>query len=273
MQLAHHLTNIIAYKKQEVERLKEEVSSQKNHYLSQILKQNHLQKEQFATALKEPGLSIIGEIKRQSPTRGKIRSIDSPADLALKYCCGGASAISVLTDTQGFGGSFLDMQQVNQKLQSQYSHVSVLRKDFILHPLQLAEAIFFGAHAVLLIVSVVGENLKFLIQEAQRLGLEVLTEIHDLSELELALEAEAPIIGVNHRNLQTFEIDLNLSEILKPFIPPQIITVAESGIHHPTQAKRMRELGFDAILVGEALVSSKDPSLLIKQMKGEENES
>ncbi|BAE81210.1 indole-3-glycerol phosphate synthase [Chlamydia felis Fe/C-56] len=273
MQLAHHLANIVAYKKQEVERLKEEVCTQPDHYLSQILNQNHLRREHFATALKGPGLSIIGEIKRQSPTRGKIGCIDNPADLALKYCCGGAAAISVLTDTRGFGGSFLDMQQVSQKLQSQYSHVSVLRKDFILDPLQLAEAIFFGANAVLLIVSVVGENLKFLIQEAHRLGLEVLTEIHDFSELELALEAEASIIGINHRNLKTFEIDLNLSESLKPFIPPQIITVAESGIHHPIQAKRMRELGFDAVLVGEALVRSKDPALLIKQMKGEENES
>lgn len=270
MKTVNHLEEIIANKKQEIERLVDETKYHPEHYLNMILNQNHLPSTHFSTALKKNNLAVIGEVKRRSPTCGEIRRIDDPAELALKYCEGGASAISVLTDARAFGGSLLDMVQVKQRLKEKYPSVSVLRKDFILHPLQLAEAVSVGVSAVLLIVNVVGMNLKFLIQEAQRLGLEVLTEVHDLPELELALEAGAPIIGINHRNLSTFEIDLNISEVLRPLIPAHIITVAESGIHQPMQARQMRELGFDAILVGEALVRSNDPSQLIKEMKGEQ---
>lgn len=273
MKPANHLEKIMAYKKQEIDQLIEDAKSHPKHSLNQILNRNHIPSKHFSTALKGPTLAVIGEVKRRSPTCGKIGSIEDPSALALKYCCGGASAISVLTDAKGFGGSLVDLKQVFQTLKSEYPHVSVLRKDFILHPLQLAESVLVGANAVLLIVNAVGKNLKILLQEAKRLGLEVLTEVHDLPELELALEAEAPIIGINHRNLNTFEIDLGISEMLRPLIPPHIITVAESGIHHPMQAKQMRELAFDAILVGEALVRSKDPSDLIKQMKGKKNES
>lgn len=269
MKPAQHLEKIIAYKKQEIERLIDETKNNTEHSLNRILSQNHQPSTHFSAALTGNNLAVIGEVKRRSPTCGEIGRIDDPSELALKYCQGGASAISVLTDAKGFGGSLLDMSLVAGSLKLQYPGISVLRKDFILHPLQLAEAVSAGANAVLLIVNAVGKNLKILIQEAGRLGLEVLTEVHDLPELELALEAEAPIIGINHRNLNTFEIDLSLSEALRPMIPPHIITVAESGIHQPGQAKQMRELGFDAILVGEALVRSKDPSRLIKQMKGE----
>lgn len=273
MKFNNHLEKIIAIKKQEIDRLIDETKKDPKHDLNQVLYRNHLPSKHFSTALKQSSLTIIGEVKRRSPTCGEIGRIDDPSDLALKYCQGGASAISVLTDANSFGGSLLDMNQVIQAQKLSYPDVSVLRKDFIFHPLQLAEAAFVGAHAVLLIVNVVGKNLKFLLQEAKRLGLEVLTEVHDLPELELALEAEAPIIGINHRNLSTFEIDLSVSEILRPLIPPNIVAVAESGIHQPEQARKMRELGFDAILVGEALVRSKDPSQLIKQMKGEMNEN
>lgn len=273
MKSANYLDKIIIHKKQEVERLMNETKIDPEHHLNKILNQIHKPCAHFSAALKGPNLAIIGEVKRRSPTCGEIERINDPAELALKYCQGGASAISVLTDAKSFGGSLLDMSQVTHALDLQYPNVSVLRKDFILHPLQLAEAVSAGANAVLLIVHTVGKNLTFLLQEARRLGLEVLTEVHDLADLELALEAEAPIIGINHRNLTTFEIDLSISAILRPLIPPHIITVAESGIHQPMQAKQMRELGFDAILVGEALVRSKDPSKLIKLMRGENDES
>lgn len=273
MKAANHLEKIIAYKKQEIDQLIDETKNDPSHVLNQILNQNYLPSQHFSTALKGTSLTIIAEVKRQSPSLGEIRQIDNPAELALKYVQGGASAISVLTDAKSFGGSLRDMSQVRHELKLQYPSVSVLRKDFILHPLQLAEAISAGANAVLLIVHAVGKKLKCLLQEASRLGLEVLTEVHDLADLELALEAEAPIIGINHRNLKTFEIDLNVSAILRPLIPPHIITVAESGIHQPLQAKQMHELGFDAILVGEALVRSKDPAKLIRLMRGENDES
>lgn len=268
MKPSTYLDKIVAYKKQEVEKLMSEVQSNSDHLLNKILEQSHVPGTHFSASLKNPHVAIIGEVKRKSPSRGEIGRIDDPCELALKYCQGGASAISVLTDAKSFGGSLQDMKQVKERLTQKYPKVSVLRKDFILHPLQLAEAVSAGANAVLLIANVVGKHLQYLLREAKRLGLEVLTEVHDLHELELALEADAPIIGINHRNLHTFEIDLGISETLRPMIPSHIITVAESGIYQPEQAKRMHELGFDAILVGEALVKSNDPSELIRQMKG-----
>jgi indole-3-glycerol phosphate synthase len=273
MKSADYLDKILIHKKQEIEWLIHETKINPQHHLNLISNQTHKPRAHFSAALKGSNLSVIGELKRRSPTCGEIGRIDDPTKLALKYCQGGASAISVLSDAQGFGGSLSDIRQVADSLKIQYPNVSVLRKDFIIHPIQLAEAVFAGAHAVLLIAQAVRKNLKHLIKEAERLGLEVLTEVHDLGDLELALEAEASIIGINHRNLITFEIDLSISRTLRPLIPPHIITIAESGIQHPMQAKQMRELGFDAILVGEALVRSKDPAKLIQLMQGENNES
>lgn len=273
MQTADYLNKILSYKRQEVDRLIQEMDMNPSHPFNQILNQRHTPGILFSTALKGNSLAVIGEVKRRSPSRGDIGQIADPQELALKYCQGGASAISVLTDVQSFGGSLSDLTHVARAIRIEYPQVAILRKDFIIHPIQLAEATHAGANAVLLIVHAIGKQLESLIQEARRLGLEVLTEVHNLDELELALEAQAPIIGINHRNLTTFEIDLSISEKLRPLIPPHIITVAESGIHEPMQAKRMRELGFDAILVGEALVRSKDPSKLIKMMKEEEDES
>lgn len=218
-------------------------------------------KKRFSAALKK--FAVIGEVKRRSPSRGVIGEIDDPVALAKKYIQGGAGAISVLTDGPSFGGCLEDLQRVSAGIEA-----PTLRKDFILHPLQLAEAATAGASAVLLIARLVGKELKSLMTTAELLGLETLTEIHDEEDLQLALEAGAPIIGVNHRNLETFAIDLSISDRLKPLIPAGVITVAESGIHTPEQAKRMRELGYDAILVGEALVKAENPARLIAAMRG-----
>ncbi len=223
----------------------------------------------FASSLRQNEIAIIGEVKRRSPSRGDIGEIENPLDLAMRYCAGGVGAISVLTDSPSFGGDLEDLRSVSQGL----LNVPVLRKDFILHPLQLAEAALAGASAVLLIVRLLGENLKSLLEIAANLELETLTEIHDEADLEIALKANAPIIGVNHRDLQTFKIDLALSERLHPQIPSSIITVAESGIRNAEDAQRMKDLGYDAILVGEALVSSKDPAGLIRSMKAGKYES
>lgn len=272
MKTTNYLEKIIATKQAEVDRLIEETKMNPGHPLNRVLQMNHPQSEHFSKALKNKGLSVIAEVKRRSPSCGELRSIDNPARLAIQYCHGGASAISVLTDSTYFGGSLSDLNCVSEALSSDYPNVAVLRKDFIIHPLQLAEAVKAGAHAVLLIVSVVGKDLKFLMEQARRLGLEVLTEVHDLSDLETALEVNAPIIGINHRNLITFEMDLTISETLMPLIPNSIITVAESGIHQPLQARSLRKLGFDAILAGEALVRSNNPELLIQKMKGDHDE-
>lgn len=273
MKKSNYLDKILIRKKHEIMNLTQMVKNDPKHLYNEILSQTYAPSTKFSKALKGTSLGVIAEVKRRSPSLGEIRNIADPSELALQYCRGGASAISVLTDAEGFGGSLLDIRQVVQARALQYPNVAILRKDFILHPLQLAEAVHVGANAVLLISQAVGKSLRSLIQEAHRLGLETLTEVHDLAGLELALEAEAPILGINHRNLETFEMNMNISEILKPLIPPHIITVAESGIHEQKQAKRMRELGFDAILVGEALVRSNIPEILIGQMKGESNES
>jgi indole-3-glycerol phosphate synthase len=267
MSSGNYLDKIIAQKKQEVERLIQETNVNPGQILNFISKQSRPVNAHFSKALKGVKLSVIAEVKRRSPSLGDIRKIDNPQNLALEYCQGGASAISVLTDEKYFGGSLKDLAEVSGLLSLNYPQVSLLRKDFIIHPLQLAQAVLAGANAVLLIAAAAGKDLRRLIDEAKNLGLEVLTEVHDLEDLELALEANADIIGINHRNLKSFEIDLSISKTLLSLIPPHVITVAESGIHEPLQAKQMRNLGFDAILVGEALVRSKSPSTLIRQMR------
>lgn len=174
MKPTDYLDKILGHKKVEVDRLAQATKADPNHPLNKILSQTHLPGTHFSKALK------------------------------------GASAISVLTESSGFGGSLTDLSQVANALATRHPQVSALRKDFIIHRLQLAEAVLAGAKAVLLIVHALGKELKPFLQQAQNLGLEVLTEVHDLAELEIALAAEAPIIGINHRNLTTFEINLDL---------------------------------------------------------------
>lgn len=260
---ANYLDKIMQRKRQEVDNLLAHVESTPNHELCKILAQERPCSNRFANALSMPGLSVIAEIKRRSPSRGTIGSIPTPSTLALKYCLGGASAISVLTDSKGFGGCLEDLRVVSNGIK-----IPTLRKDFIIHPIQLAEAALAGAAAVLLIARSLGPKLQPLLREASRLGLEVLTEVHDESDLDDALEAGATIIGVNNRNLQSFEIDLNTSASLRKKIPSNVIAVSESGIHTPEAAKIMGDMGYHAILVGEALVVSENPSELIAKMRG-----
>lgn len=272
MKRQNFLAEIIRRKQEEVARLIGLTEKDPHHILSKILRETRSPSAKFSTALKAPSLSVIGEIKRASPSIGAISAIEDPVALALEYCSGGVSALSVLTDQEGFGGSLEDLRQVSLEVGKKYPHIPILRKDFILHPIQLAEAVYAGASAALLIVGVVGNELKTLLNEATRLGLETLTEVHNLEELKLALEANCPIIGVNHRNLTDFSIDLTLSQTLIPFLSSPILSVAESGIKGALEARRMDALGFDAVLVGESLVRSNDRVSLIAQMKGEVNE-
>lgn len=263
-----YLNNIVQQKRKEVDRLVQSARELPDRMFDRKMRTGN----KFSEALKRPKLAVIAEIKRCSPSRGEMGKIEDPIKLALQYCLGKASAISVLTDFNQFGGNLNDLKQVSHVLKEEYPHIPTLRKDFIIHPLQLAEAAAAGASAVLLITRLLGKDLSRFIREAGTYGLETLTEVHDLDELKLALDAGAFIIGVNHRNLKTFEIDLKLSEKLRAHIPAHVITVAESGIHTPKQAQQMRDLGYDAILVGEALVTAQNPSELIMLMKGEKNE-
>ncbi|HSM57129.1 MAG TPA: indole-3-glycerol phosphate synthase TrpC, partial [Candidatus Sulfomarinibacteraceae bacterium] len=218
----------------------------------------------FAAALSEPGVSLIAECKKASPSRGlMVRDYDA-AQLAQAYVRAGASAISVLTDARHFQGSLDDLREVKEVLQTLKGPetgrpVPVLRKDFIFDPYQIYEARAAGADAVLLIARVLGQNdLRSLLQLTHELGMEALVEVHSEDELEKVLALDPRVIGVNNRNLQTFEVDFDITARLRQQIPEPVVTVAESGIKGPEDVRRMAEIGVDAMLVGESLVRSKD---------------
>lgn len=210
-------------------------------------------------ALRQESISLIAEIKRQSPSRGLIKAVDDPVALARRYCQGGAAALSILTD-QAFGGSLHDLSNIASIL----PEIPLLRKDFLIDPVQIQESLQYGASAVLLIVAILGPKTKGMLEQARRLGLDALVEVHDAHELKLAFNSGAEIIGINNRNLQTFEVDLNISRLLGPQIPDSIIKVAESGICTRSDVEGMQEAGFDAVLIGEALMKAESPEKLIE---------
>lgn len=260
------LDEIVLHKLKEIDLLMEREKKDPHEGLKKILESDSSQEGgHFYRALKVAGLSIIGEIKRRSPSRGTLAHIQDPAKLAHIYSKAGVSAISVLTDEKYFGGSKQDLIDVAKSFSVPHPP-PILRKDFILNPYQIAESKKIGAHAILLIVSLLQEKLQTYLEIATRIGLDVLVEVHSEEELEIAIAAEAQIIGVNNRNLKTFELDLNVAKELSKKIPPNVLKIAESGILTLEGAKEMHECGYDGILVGEMLVTSKDPEKLIAQL-------
>lgn len=261
------LKAIIIQKQQEIMALQQLVKTQPDHLIAQILdlKINRSFKS-FKSALRNnKELAVIAEIKRQSPSKGKIAEIKNPVELALKYVQGGANAISVLTDEKFFNGSLDDLQKVSATLK-QYP-CPVLRKDFIIHEIQIAEAIAYGADAILCIVAVLGNHSKRLLDYARKMGIEVIVEVHNIDELNIALDSGAEIIGVNNRNLSNFEVETQNAFDLINKIPDNIIKIAESGILEPKLAQRYYQSGFDAVLIGEGLVKSENPENFIKNCK------
>jgi len=216
----------------------------------------------FAAALEAPGISLIAEIKRASPSKGLLcPNLDAPA-LARLYEANGAAAISVLTDERFFGGSLEDLRVVRRSVT-----IPVLRKDFILDPYQVYEARAAGADAVLLIVAALDDAaLLELYELACELGMVALVEVHNAPELERALRIGPRIIGVNNRDLSTFEVNLETTAHLRPLIPPGVLLVAESGIHHRADVARLKAAGVDGILVGEALVRATDVGARVKEL-------
>jgi anthranilate phosphoribosyltransferase len=192
---------------------------------------------------------VIAEVKRRSPSVGLIADIPDPGAHALAYVAQGAAAISVLTNEAHFAGSLADLRAVREAVQ-----VPVLRKEFIIDPRQVDEAAHAGADAVLLIVAVLGRGLKRMLTLTRSLGLDALVEVHDQAELELALSAGAELIGVNNRDLRTFQVDLAITERLAPGVPEGVLLVAESGIKSPQDLARLRACGVANFLVGEHLV-------------------
>ncbi|MFZ5443717.1 MAG: indole-3-glycerol phosphate synthase TrpC [Myxococcota bacterium] len=196
-----------------------------------------------------PAPRVIAEVKRRSPSAGPIADIADPAALARQYVERGARAISVLTNAADFGGSLEDLRRVRAAVD-----VPLLRKDFIVHPAQLDEAAEAGADAVLLIAGLLGGGLARMRAAAEARGLEALVEVHDEAELRLALDAGATLLGINNRDLRTFEVDLAVSERLAPRIPPHVLVVSESGVRSREALERLRTAGLENFLVGEFLV-------------------
>ena len=202
-----------------------------------------------------PGVSVIAEVKRSSPSKGVLATIDDPAALAAEYAAGGAAVISVLTEERRFKGTLDDLVRVRCAVD-----IPVLRKDFVVTAYQLFEARAAGADLILLIVAALTDTqLVSLIERAESIGLTPLVETHTAEEVQRAIDAGARIIGVNNRSLQTLEVDPTTFARLAPLIPDGIVRVAESGVRGPHDVIELAREGADVVLVGEALVTGRDP--------------
>jgi len=213
-------------------------------------------------ALKADGVSVIAEVKRASPSRGEMAAIDNPAALAADYEAGGARIISVLTEQRRFGGSLDDLVAVRRAVQ-----IPLLRKDFVVSSYQLWEARAYGADMVLLIVAALEQSaLVSLVERALSIGLLPLVEVHADEELDRAADAGATVIGVNARNLATLEVDRSIFARLAGRIPEGVVKIAESGVRGPHDLLAYAAAGADAVLVGESLVTEKDPRAAVADL-------
>lgn len=222
----------------------------------------------FEAALRGAQLGIIAEVKRASPSKGAIAEGIDAASVASDYIAAGASAISVLTDEPFFQGSLTDLEAVVAVAHAAEKPRPVLRKDFLVDRYQVVEARASGADAVLLIVSLLpGRVLGEMLAEVHALGMQALVEIHDEAEREAALSAGARVIGINNRDLRTFNVDLATSERLAPGIPADRTIVAESGIHSGADARRLQAAGAHALLVGQSLMLASDRAAAIRELR------
>jgi indole-3-glycerol phosphate synthase len=210
-------------------------------------------------------VAVIGELKRRSPSKGDLAPDLDPGPTAKAYEAGGAAALSVLTDQPYFGGMVADLQAARAA-----TTLPCLRKDFTIDEVQIYESRAIGADAILLIVAAIPDDalLTELHALAIGLGLGVVVEAHDAREVERALKAGAHVVGVNSRNLATFAEDLGVATGLSTLLPPEVVAIAESAIRSPDDARRVAAAGFDAILVGEALVRADDPTALVRELAG-----
>lgn len=252
------LTKIVADKREEVEQrkksmplasLKESCARRKAH-------------PDFARALSGDNIRIIAEVKKASPSRGVLRPDFNPVGLAKTYADNGASAISVLTETNYFQGSIDHLAKIRKEV-----NLPLLRKDFIFDQYQIYESCACGADALLLIVSILGqEQLQELLSVSHSLGLSCLVEVHNEKEVEMALQNGAEIIGINNRNLDTFTVDINTTRRLRSLIPRERIVVSESGIRSRSDVEKIKGWGVNAVLVGEALVTADNIPAVMRKL-------
>lgn len=242
-----------------------------NHTLSHIVKANLLPNSEdsriprnFKTALQADGLSIISEVKKASPSKGLIRADFHPVEIAKSYDKNGANCISVLTEEKYFQGHPDYLKAIVKEVS-----IPVLRKDFVVDERQIRDSYDLGADAILLIVAALSkQQLLDYYSIAKAFKLTALVEVHSEEELQTALEIQADLIGINNRNLKTFETNLNHSIELRKQIPAHVTCVSESGIHTTDDCHLLVKNGFDAILVGESLMRKEDPGLAISELLG-----
>lgn len=268
--MTNRLTPIMEQKQREVAALRAMLQTQPDQALVQLLRGDarRLMTHRFKQALQGPKLAVIAEIKRASPSKGALAPIADPVALANTYISAGAQALSILTDEHFFHGSLQDLSKVAQARGEQKT--PILRKDFIIDPIQIAQAVVAGADAVLAIVAVLGSETKAILQTAKSMGIEVLVEVHTEEEVAIAVESGAEIIGVNNRDLTSFHVDVDRAFQLLSHIPQGIISVAESGIQMPDLARAYHQAGFDAVLVGEALVTAQSPASFLQEVYGDD---
>jgi len=247
------LNEIVAAKRRELARAQVELP------LSELEKRISQRKPalDFASTLRVDNVSIIAEVKKASPSKGLLSPNFDPVNLAKAYASGGATAISVLTETSYFQGALRHLSDIRET--PGLDKIPLLRKDFLFSPYQVYESRAFGADAVLLIAAILtDEELEFLISLVHELGMQCLVEVHDRPELQRVIQSPAKIIGINNRDLRTFEVNTNTTGRLRAMIPPDRVVVSESGISHREDIDKLREWGVNAALIGEALVTADD---------------
>lgn len=218
----------------------------------------------LAAALRGDGIKLIAEVKKASPSRGVIRHDFDPVEIARIYADNGAAAISVLTEAKHFQGSLDHLKDIRKALSNK---LPLLRKDFIFDSYQVYESRAYGADGLLLIVAILEpEKLQELLRISRELKMNCLVEVHNEAEVEIALKSEARIIGINNRDLTTFNVDIAITERLRPLIPPDRIVVSESGIKERADIEKLSQLGVDAVLIGESLMSAPDIAAKMREL-------
>jgi len=218
----------------------------------------------LAASLRGDGIRLIAEVKKASPSRGVIRPDFDPVEIAKIYADNGAAAVSVLTENRYFQGSLRHLEDIRNALRNK---LPLLRKDFIFDPYHVYESRAYGADSLLLIVAILEpKELKELLRLSHELGMSCLVEVHDEAEVEIALESGAKIIGINNRDLTNFTVDIATTERLRPLIPPDRVVVSESGIKERADIDKLSQLGVDAALIGESLVSAPDIAAKMREL-------
>ena len=249
----NRLDEILRVKRDEIERLR----PRRDELHRGAVLRNDVRSFAFALQKGEGKLALIAEVKKASPSAGVIVESFDPVAIAKNYAGAGVEAISVLTDEKFFQGRLDYLQLIRNQVPQ-----PLLRKDFVLDPLQIMEAAVAGADAILLIVAALErEQLVSLLETAALYQLDALVEVHTLAELDRALETEARLIGINNRNLATFEVDLSVTETLSEQVPDEIVLVSESGIRTAEDLSRIKACGVDAVLIGEALMRGQSALL------------